>query len=486
MRCVRLNNINKKINFTLTKTNEKIKIQKMKFKTINPATEDVIAEYESKPKDKVLDAAKKSRAAFHEWKQLDISERAYYFRRLAQVLRDNRERYARLMTLEMGKPIKQSLTEIEKCAWGAEVYADNAAKWLEEEIVHADGKKHIVAFEPLGCILSIMPWNFPFWQAFRFGIPTLIAGNVSILKHSNIVPQCALAVEDAFNEAGFPQNVFKTVITDHEAVGELIKSDLVQGVSLTGSTSAGARVAELAGRNLKKVVLELGGSDPFIVLDDADVEFAAKSAVSGRTVNSGQSCIAAKRFIVMKSIADEFSKIFAEKTNALVVDDPMDMNTDVGPLASKDGLMQVEAQVHDAVMKGASILAGAKRLERKGYFYKPTILSNIKIDMKVVTEEVFGPVAPVIYVNDDEEAIKVANSSEFGLGASIWTKDESKGLEIAKRIEAGGVFINSIVKSDPRMPFGGIKKSGIGRELSKYGLKEFVNIKGINLYEIKR
>ena len=277
----------------------------MRFQTINPATEEVIGEFDLMLKDKVLDVAKESHAAFKQWKDFDVSERAPYFRNLAQILREKKERYAKLMTLEMGKPIKQALTEIEKCAWSSEVYAHNAAKWLEEENVQADGKRHIVAFEPLGVILSIMPWNFPFWQAFRFGIPTLIAGNVSILKHSNQVPQCALAIEEAFRGAGFPEYVFKTVITDHEAVAELVKSDLIQGVSLTGSTAAGARIAELAGRNLKKVVLELGGSDPFIVLDDADIEFAVKNAVSGRTMNSGQSCIAAKRFIVMKSVADE-------------------------------------------------------------------------------------------------------------------------------------------------------------------------------------
>lgn len=458
----------------------------MKFKTINPATEEEIAEHELMPKDEVLDAARKSHAAFMQWKDFDISERAPYFRNLAQILRENRERYAKLMTLEMGKPIKQALAEIEKCAWTAEVYADNAEKWLEEETIHADGKKHIVSFEPLGCILSVMPWNFPFWQALRFGIPTLIAGNVSILKHSNQVPQCALAIEEAFLQAGFPENAFKAVITSHEAVGELVKSDLINGVSLTGSTAAGARVATLAGASLKKVVLELGGSDPFIVLDDADVEFAAKNAVTGRTMNSGQSCIAAKRFIVAKNIADEFSGIFAEETGKLIVDNPMGMKTDVGPLVNKEGLIQIENQVGDAVSKGAIILTGGKRLDRKGYFYKPTVLSNTKSSMKVVTEEVFGPVAPIIVVDNESEAVKIANNSEFGLGASIWTNDENKGLEIAKKIEAGDVFINSIVKSDPRMPFGGIKKSGIGRELSKYGLREFVNIKGINVYDVKK
>ena len=454
----------------------------MKFETINPATEEIIDEYELMPKEKVISFAKNSKAAFNEWKKLDVSERADYFRKLAKVLRGNKDEYSRLMTIEMGKPIKQSLSEVEKCAWTSEFYAGNAEKWLEEEEVQADGKKHLVVFEPLGTILSIMPWNFPFWQVFRFGVPTLIAGNTSILKHSNQVPQCALAIEDAFMKAGFPANVFKAAVTDHEAIAELVKSDLIQGVSLTGSTAAGSRIAELAGKNLKKVVLELGGSDPFIVLDDADAEFAAKNAVSGRTLNSGQSCISAKRFIVAKNIADEFEKKFAELAEALIVDDPMNMETDVGPLASKDGLNAIESQVNDAIQKGAKVLSGGKRLERKGYFYKPTVLSDVKMNMRVVTEEVFGPVAPLIIVGNEDEAIQVANNSEFGLGASIWTKDENRGLKIAHQLEVGDVFINSIVKSDPRMPFGGIKKSGIGRELSHFGLKEFVNVKGINIY----
>ncbi len=456
------------------------------FKTINPATEQVIDEYEIMPKEQVIYVAKDVNAAFRDWKQLDVSERAEHFRKLAKVLRDNKEKYAKLMTIEMGKPIKQSLAEVEKCAWTCEVYADNAAKWLEEETVQADGKLHKIVFEPLGAILSIMPWNFPFWQAFRFGIPTLIAGNTSVLKHSNQVPQCALAIEESFKLAGFPENIFRTVITNHESVAELVKSDLIQGVSLTGSTAAGSKIAELAGKNPKKVVLELGGSDPFIVLEDADVDFAAKNAVSGRTLNSGQSCIAAKRFIVIKNIADEFSKRFTGYTEKLIVDDPMKMETDVGPLVNEDGLKAIESQVQDAVMKGATILAGGIRLDRKGYFYKPTVLTNTKPNMKVVSEEVFGPVAPVIVVKNVEEAVKVANNSEYGLGASIWTKDENNGLEIARKLEVGDVFINSVVKSDPRMPFGGVKKSGIGRELSKYGLKEFVNIKGINVYEHKK
>ena len=454
----------------------------MKFRTINPATEEVIAEYDIMPKDEILSVAEQCHDAFIQWKSMDVSARASYFRRLAQVLRHNKEKYARLMTLEMGKPIKQSLTEVEKCAWTAEVYADNGAKWLEEEVVQADGKKHFVAYEPLGVVLSIMPWNFPLWQAFRFGIPTLMAGNASVLKHSNVVPQCAMAIEEAFSEAGFPKNLFRAVISDHESIAHLIKSDFIQGVSLTGSTYAGSRVAELAGKHLKKVVLELGGSEPFIVLEDADVESAAKNAVTGRTINSGQSCIASKRFIVEKKVFKEFSELFTKYMKNLRVDDPMLMETDVGPLVNEDQVEQIDEQVKDAVKKGAEVLAGAKRPERRGFFYMPTVLSNVTANMKVFNEEVFGPVAPVIIANDEKEAVEIANNSEYGLGASIWTKDESKALKIARKIEAGCVFINSVVKSDPRMPLGGVKKSGIGRELSKYGLREFVNIKGVNVY----
>ena len=454
----------------------------MKFHTINPSTEEVIAEYDLMPKDEILSVAGQCDDAFMQWKSMDVSARASYFRRLAQVLRHNREKYSRLMTIEMGKPIKQSLAEVEKCAWTAEVYAGNGAKWLEEENVQADGKRHFVACEPLGVVLSIMPWNFPFWQAFRFGIPTLMAGNASVLKHSNVVPQCAMAIEGAFSEAGFPKNLFRAILSDHESIAHLIKSDIIKGVSLTGSTYAGAKVAELAGKNLKKVVLELGGSDPFIVLEDADVELAARNAVTGRTINSGQSCIAAKRFIVDKKICSEFSGLFTKYMKSLKVDDPMLMETDVGPLVNEDQVEQVDEQVKDAVKKGAEVLAGAKRPDRKGFFYMPTVLSNVTDNMKVFKEEVFGPVAPIIIANDEKDAAEIANNSEYGLGASIWTKDENRGLKIARSIEAGCIFINSVVKSDPRMPFGGVKKSGIGRELSKYGLKEFVNVKGINVY----
>ena len=458
----------------------------MKFKTINPATEEVIKEYSTQPKEEVLNSTKKAENAFETWGNFSVEERAPYFKNLAVILRQNREKYARLITTEMGKPIKQSIAEVEKCAWTSDFYSENASKWLKDEEVKADGKKHIIAYEPLGVILAVMPWNYPFWQAFRFAIPTLLAGNTAILNHSNVVPECALAIEEAFTEAGFPEYVFKTVIADHESVSELAKSDIIQGISLTGSTQAGQRIAEIAGKNLKKVVLELGGSDAFIVLDDADSEFAAKGAVFGRTNNAGQSCIAAKRFIMTEKKAKEFSKVFAEMTSKLIVGNPVDDKTDVGPLVNKEVVLQIDEFVKDAVSKGAKVLCGGKRKEGKGFFYLPTVLSNTNHDMKCVKEEVFGPVAPIIIVKDEKEAIKTANSLEFGLGASVWTKDEKKGLQIARKLKAGSVFVNSFVKSDARMPFGGIKKSGIGRELSKFGLREFTNVKGINIYEEKK
>ncbi|HLC65653.1 MAG TPA: NAD-dependent succinate-semialdehyde dehydrogenase [Candidatus Nanoarchaeia archaeon] len=454
----------------------------MKFTTTNPSTEEVIGEHETDSKEQISSKAKKANKSFSAWKSLSISERGKYMLKLASVIRKNSRRYAEIATLEMGKPIAQSLAEVEKCALTAEVYAASSEKWLEDEIVQADGKKHLVTFKPIGTVLSIMPWNFPYWQVYRFAIPALMSGNVSILKHSNIVPECALAIEDSFSEARFPEGVFQAVISEHGSVKELVSSEFIHGVSLTGSTEVGSRIAELCGKNIKKCVLELGGSDPFIVLKDADVENAAMKAVKARILNSGQSCIAAKRIIVERSIADEFTKKFANYMEALKVGDPFDMETEVGPLASKSQLLKIESQVADAVSKRGKILAGGKRLPGKGYFYAPTVIADTSPKMRVVSEEVFGPVAPVIVARNEKEALEIANDTEYGLGASVWTKDEKKGIEIAKKLEAGMVFVNGVVKSDPRMPFGGIKKSGLGRELSKYGLMEFVNIKTINLY----
>ncbi len=455
----------------------------MKFTTFNPATEEVIEHFETMAPDRVFEITQKCHFAFKEWKNVKLKERLPFFLNLAKVLRKNKKTYAFSMTAEMGKPLKESLAEIEKCAWTAEVYAEKGEEWLREELVEADGVCHKVIFQPLGVVLSIMPWNFPFWQALRFAIPTVLAGNGSILKHASNVTRCALHIEEVFVEAGFPENLFRTVIADHKTVAHIAESDMIAGISLTGSTEAGMKVGEIGGRNLKKVVLELGGSDPFIVLHDANIDKAVKCAVTGRFMNTGQSCIASKRFIVVESIAHEFEHKFTEAVSKLIVSDPSIETTEVGPLVNKAALDEIVEQVEDALSKGGKILTGGKKPDGKGFFFEPTVITNTSPDMRIVKEEVFGPVAPVIVVKNEEEAVKVANSSEFGLGGSIWTRDLKKGTAIAEKIESGTVFVNSFTKSDPRMPFGGIKKSGIGRELSKYGLREFVNIKGINVYE---
>ena len=455
----------------------------MTITTINPATEEVIKKYSHMSQGEVMAILDDVHKTFLEWKTLLVQQRASYLTKLARVLRNNKDPYAQLMTKEMGKPITEARAEIEKCAWTAEVYAKNGEQWLQEEVLESDGKEHRVVCQPLGVIFSIMPWNFPFWQAFRFAIPTLLAGNASLLKHASNVTGCALAIEDAFKEAGFPENVFRVVIADHDTVAEIVASNLIAGVSLTGSTSAGKRIGELAGKNLKKIVLELGGSDPFIVLEDADLDKAAELATVGRFLNCGQSCVAAKRFIVVASVVEDFVQRFVENVKQKVLGNPAEESTHLGPLVNKTAVEQIENQVNDAVDKGATILTGGKRGKGKGYFYEPTVLINTTTDMKVVKEEVFGPVAPIIVVKDEKDAIKVANATEFGLGGSVWTRDLERGKRIARQLECGCAFVNSFVKSDPRVPFGGIKESGIGRELSKYGLREFVNVKAINVYK---
>ncbi len=454
----------------------------MRFTTVNPATEEILESFETMASSKVFDITGKCGNAFTEWSKVPLKDRLPVFLNLARILRENKQKWAMHMTLEMGKPISESLIEIEKCAWTAEIYAEKGEEWMKEEIVEADGLCHKVVYQPLGVILSVMPWNFPFWQALRFGIPTLLAGNGSILKHASNVTRCALNIEEAFLKSGFPENLFRTVIADHGTVSEIAASDLIAGISLTGSTAAGSRIGELAGKNIKKVVLELGGSDPFIVMEDADLEKAASGAVIGRFRNTGQSCIASKRFIVREEIAGQFQNMLAEKAAKLVQGNPSDPATEIGPMVNKSALDEIIEQVGDAVSKGAKVLTGGKRREGRGFFFEPTVITDTTPDMKIVREEVFGPVAPIIKVRNDEEAVEVANSTEFGLGGCVWTKDVIRGTAIAERIESGSVFVNSICKSDPRMPFGGIKKSGLGRELSKYGLREFVNIKGINVY----
>ena len=454
----------------------------MRYQTVNPATCQIIDTYETMTTEELWTVVERADDVYRDWRKLSPRERAPFFSKLGAVLREKRDVYAKLMTIEMGKPIREARAEVEKCAWLSDIYADNAERWLEEEIVEADGIEHRVVFEPLGVILSIMPWNFPFWQALRFAVPGILAGNASILKHASNVPQCAFAIEDAFTRAGFPDHVFTAVLADHLGVAALIESDRIQGVSLTGSTGAGARIAEEAGKNLKKVVLELGGSDPFIVLDDADIEFTATNAAKGRMLNTGQSCIAAKRFIVIRSVAESFSRRFAELMGSLVVGDPMDEHTEVGAIVSEDALNELVTQLGQAVDLGATILTGGKRLDRPGFFLQPTVVIDTTPEMRIVREEVFGPIAPIIVVEDEDEAVSIANATEFGLGGSVWTRDLKRGAELARRLDSGTVFVNSIVKSDPRMPFGGVKKSGIGRELSKYGLREFVNVKGLNIY----
>ncbi len=456
--------------------------------TINPATGQVLQTYQTMPREEVLAIVGKADAAFREWRRQPLGQRLACLRRAAGPPRGRRGGVPRplpppLPPPERGKPISEARAEVEKCAFLCDVYTERGRGWLQEECVVADGKEHRVLFEPLGVVLSIMPWNFPFWQALRFGVPTLLAGNASVLKHASNVPQCALAIERLFTESGTPPDLFRTLFTDHATIAELIALPLIRGVSLTGSTEAGRRIAEQAGRHLKKVVLELGGSDPFIVLDDADVEVAARHAVTGRIINAGQSCIAAKRFIVAESLAAAFTDCMVHAMSELIVGDPLDPATQVGPLVNQDGLDAVLDQLQRSVAMGAEVLVGGQRLRREGFFLAPAVLRGVRAGMPVLSEEVFGPVAPVIAVADEEEAIRVANDSEFGLGGSVWTRDLARGERVARRLETGTAFVNSIVKSDPRMPFGGVKHSGLGRELSQYGLREFVNIKGLNLYE---
>ncbi len=453
-----------------------------KIQSINPYTEQVIREFNLLERDEVDREIQMSRNAFLNWRDVPVTERVKYIKKLGEVLRSEKRANAVLMTSEMGKPIKESLAEVEKCAWLCDYYAENATRFLTPEDIKTEAKKSYVMFQPLGVVLAIMPWNFPFWQAFRFGIPAIAAGNVVVLKHASNVPMTALAIEEAFRKAGFPDNVFKTLIIDATEALRLIDKDLVDGVSLTGSNQAGEVVGEHAGRKIKKLVLELGGSDPFIVLDDADVEKAGRMAANARVVNTGQSCIAAKRFIVMEGVAEEFKKHFIARLRELKIGDPMDESTDIGPVARRDILNSLNAQLRDAAAKGAEVIQ-MPVAALKGLFFAPAAIYNSKPNMKVLHEEVFGPIAPVIVVRDEDEAVRVANDTEYGLGAAIWSKNTDRAERVAAKLQAGTIAINDMVKSDPRLPFGGVKKSGIGRELSHYGLKEFVNIKTVVIKE---
>ncbi|TMC73744.1 MAG: NAD-dependent succinate-semialdehyde dehydrogenase [Chloroflexi bacterium] len=446
---------------------------------INPATEEVIASFDAFTADEIEMAVAEAHDAFLTWRERPIAERAVPMRALAALLRQRADRYARLATLEMGKPINEAKAEVEKCAWACEQFAESAGRYLADEEIRANARRSIVAFQPLGVVLAVMPWNFPFWQVIRFAAPALMAGNAGVLKHASNVPQCALAIEEAFREAGFPQGLLRTVLVSGGGIEPLIADKRISAVTLTGSSDTGSRIAELAGRALKKTVLELGGSDPFIVLADADLEATAVSAVRARNQNNGQSCIAAKRFIVVDSVAGEFERRFAKGVEDLVLGDPIDPKTQVGPLARRDLLDTLERQVDESVRAGARVLTGGERLNGKGYFFRPTVLTNVVREMPAFKEETFGPVAAVVRVRDADEAVRVANDSAYGLGASIWTRDAAAGERLARRVEAGSVFVNGIVASDPRLPFGGIKRSGYGRELSAFGAREFTNVQTI-------
>ncbi len=453
-----------------------------KIQSINPFTGDVMNEFKLLSPKKINGEIALSRKTFSAWKFTPVEERAGYIKRLAGQLRAEKKAYAELMTKEMGKPIRESLAEIEKCAWLCDYYAEAAPQFLETEYIKTEAAKSYVTFEPLGILLAIMPWNFPFWQAFRFGIPAICAGNVVVLKHASNVPMCALAIAEAFKKASFPDHVFTTLLISAKEANKLIYQDKVDAVSLTGSNKAGEDVGARAGARIKKLVLELGGSDPFIVLDDADVEKAGRMAVSARMINAGQSCIAAKRFIIHEKIADEFKAIFSARLMEMKVGDPMDELTDIGPLARPDIVATLNEQLKDAREKGAEVIQPGHSFS-KGFFFAPCAVYNPTKDMKVLTEEVFGPIAPVIVVKDEDEAIRFANDTEYGLGASVWCRNIERAERLAARLEVGTVAINDMVKSDPRLPFGGVKKSGIGRELSHYGLKEFVNIKSVVVKE---
>ena len=432
-------------------------------------------------KNQVFELVRKAKRAFPEWKK-DYEKRRSYVYNLIEYLKKNKVNLAKVATDEMGKTLKESIGEVEKCAWALEFYADHGDSFLSDEVLNTDARKSFLTFEPLGVIGSIMPWNFPYWQALRFAAPCLMAGNVIVMKPSRVTLQSGIEIEKAFTESGMPDGIFQTVVGSVDSANHLIDSD-VNAVTFTGSTNAGSKVGERAAINLKKCVLELGGSDPFIVLDDAIIEKAAEGAVKGRFINCGQSCVASKRFFVGKNIAKDFIELFIKKTSQLKIGDPRSMETDIGPLSSKNSLDTISGIVEDAKVKGAEILLGGSKIDGKGFFYKPTILTNVKSNMRIFNEETFGPVAPITIVEDESEAIRLANDVEFGLGATIWTKDLAKAEKMSRRIESGIVSVNNVVVSDPRIPFGGIKHSGFGRELSRYGMLEFVNIKSVRFYD---
>jgi succinate-semialdehyde dehydrogenase / glutarate-semialdehyde dehydrogenase len=449
------------------------------LKSIDPATGRELATFPEAGEEAVDAALSRAWEARHAWRDSGLGMRTRLLRSVAGVLRAERSRFAALCTAEMGKPIVEAEAEIEKCAWTAGWIADNSERLLADQRIESTGAETYVRYQPLGVILAVMPWNFPFWQAFRAALPALAAGNVMVLKHSSNVPQCALAIEEVFREAGVPESVFQTLLVGSAGVERIIADERVAGVTLTGSDRAGSTVAEAAGRALKKTVLELGGSDPFIVLADADVAAAATVACRARNQNNGQSCIAAKRFIVEEPVAGEFEERFVSAVAALNVGNPMDRGNQVGPLARGDLVDDLERQVEESVRLGAKPLVGGKRIAGDGYYFQPTVLGEVLPGMPVYQEETFGPVAAVIRARDADDALRIANDTRYGLGSNVWTSDVQRGKRMAEKIEAGLVFVNGMVASDARLPFGGVKRSGYGRELSEVGIKEFTNVQTV-------
>jgi succinate-semialdehyde dehydrogenase / glutarate-semialdehyde dehydrogenase len=455
----------------------------MTLTAFNPADGTELARFEEPTEDELAAAIERAHEASLEWRERPLAERCKLLRSLASTLRASKADLAREATLEMGKILREAEGEVEKSAVFCEYYADNAERLLAPEAIDDGGAlENYVRFEPLGVILAVMPWNFPYVQVFRFAPPTLVAGNVALLKHASNVPGCASRIEALFTEAGFPEGVFQTLLVGPGAVEGILADDRVRGVALTGSEGAGSKVAAVAGRNLKRSVMELGGSDPFIVLDDADIDAAAREGCRGRNINAGQACIASKRFIVVDAVADEFERKLTEAVQGLQIGDPLDPETDVGPLARPDLVDDLRRQVEASEAAGAELATGGFEHELPGSFVKPIVMTGVTPEMPVFREETFGPVAAVVRVANEEEAIAVANRSDFGLGASVWTRDLERGKAVAARVEAGMVFVNSIVFSDARLPFGGIKRSGYGRELGAYGIREFVDVKSVAVH----
>ena len=451
----------------------------MAIASINPATGEVLKKFEPLSDAEIDAKIQRATKTFREYQSVAFAKRAAMMVKAAEILEKEKETFGRMMTLEMGKPFRAAVEEAAKCAVGCRYYAENAERFLADEVVHTSASRSFIRFQPLGVILAVMPWNFPFWQVFRFAAPALMAGNMGLLKHASNLPQCALMIEDIFRRAGFPEGAFQTLLIGTDKVDGILGDSRIAAATLTGSEGAGIQVGVSAAKRIKKIVLELGGSDPFIVMPSANVEEAVATAVKARVQNNGQSCIVAKRFIVAESIADEFERNFVKRMEALKLGDPFDESTDLGPLATPDAVTSLDADVQKTIQAGARLLTGGKRVERPGNFYAATVLTNIPENSPAYCDELFGPVASIFRAKDAEDAIRIANSSPFGLGASAWTQDETEREQFINGLESGMVFINRMVASDPRIPFGGVKRSGLGRELGVYGIREFTNIKSV-------